>query len=67
MPRQTVHDRRRNRPVQPEFSIPQAGMVRVGLKDLLEGELDAASRRATRNALRELDRAEMRSRQLRKA
>lgn len=48
-----------SRKIAPRFTQAQSGMVRVGLKDVLEGEYDAPARRAAENALEELDRAEI--------
>lgn len=46
--------------IKPAFSRPQAGMIRFALKETLDYEhLDAPSRLAARNALQELDRAQL--------
>lgn len=57
MARQTVHDRQRNRPVRPEFTVAQSQALRAAIDFGLDSS-DGHFRRALRNAQRELERAE---------
>jgi hypothetical protein len=58
MPRQTSHDRRRNRPVRPAFTHAQADMLRVAISYGQESE-DPLFRRILGSAKEELDRAQL--------
>lgn len=57
MARQTVHDRKRNRPVRPEFTLPQAKALRVAISWGRESE-DPTLNKTLSNAGDELDRAQ---------